>query len=52
MIRKAKGFEPKFDSITHLNTFGSNIFDPKNMNFETMALIKFVHIYLIKGMNA
>jgi hypothetical protein len=34
MIRKAKGFGlMKIVFITYLNTFGSNVFDPKNYGF-------------------
>jgi hypothetical protein len=43
----------KFVFITHLSTFGSNMFlTLKIMGFENVALIKVVHIYVIKGMNA
>jgi hypothetical protein len=39
--------------ITDLSTFGSNVFlTLKIMNFENVALTKFVHIYVIEGMNA
>jgi hypothetical protein len=54
IIRKAKGLKlMKFVFITHLSTFGSNVFlTLKIMGFENVALIKVVHIYVIKGMNA
>jgi hypothetical protein len=29
-----------------------SVFDFKNMNFENVAFIKIVHIYVIEGMNA
>jgi hypothetical protein len=39
--------------ITHLNTFGSKVFlTLKIMDFESVALKKVVHIYVIEGMNA
>jgi hypothetical protein len=39
--------------ITHLSTFGSNVFlTLKIMDFESVALTKVVHIYVIEGMNA
>jgi hypothetical protein len=54
MVRKAKGFElMKIVFITHLNTFGSKVFlTLKIMDFESVALTKIVHIYVIEGMNA
>jgi hypothetical protein len=54
MILKEKRFElMKIVFITNLNTFGSNVFWPwKFMDFETVTLIKVVHIYVIKDMNA
>jgi len=54
IIRRAKGLESmKIIFITDLNTFGSNVFlTLKIMNFENVALTKFVHIYVIEGMNA
>ncbi len=43
----------KITFIIDLKTFGSNVFlTLKIMNFENVALIKFVHIYVIEGMNA
>ncbi len=39
--------------ITDLSTFDSNVLlTLKIMDFENVALIKVVHIYVIKGMNA
>jgi hypothetical protein len=39
--------------ITHVNTFGSKVFFTlKIMDFESVALSKVIHIYVIKGMNA
>ncbi len=39
--------------ITNLNTFDSNVFlTLKIMDFENVNLIKVVHIYVIKDMNA
>jgi hypothetical protein len=39
--------------ITHLSTFGSkNVFYLKIMEFESVALTKIVHIYVIQSMNA
>jgi hypothetical protein len=54
MVRKAKGFElMKILFITHLNTFGLKVFlTLKIMDFESVALTKVVHIYVIEGMNA
>jgi hypothetical protein len=54
MIRKAKGFELiEIVSITHLNTFSLKVFlILEIMDFESVALTKVVHIYVIKGMNA
>jgi len=54
MIRKTKGFElMKIVFITNLNTFDSNVFlTLKIMDFENVTLIKVVHIYVIKDMNA
>jgi hypothetical protein len=54
MIRRAKRLElMNFFLITHLNTFGSKVLlTLKIMDFESVALIKVVHIYVIKGMNA
>jgi hypothetical protein len=54
MIRKEKGFELiKIVFITHLSTFGSKLLlTLKIMDFEILALIKVVHIYVIEGMNA
>ncbi len=38
--------------ITNLNTFGSDmLLTLKIIDFENVALTKFVHIYVIKGMN-
>jgi hypothetical protein len=54
MIRKPKGLElMKIIFITHLSTFGSNVLlTLKIMDFENVFLIKVVHNYVIKGMNA
>jgi hypothetical protein len=54
MIRITKGFElMKIIFITHLSTFGSKVFlTLKIMDFESVALTKVVHIYVIEGMNA
>jgi hypothetical protein len=54
MIRRAKGLEPmKIIFIFHLLTFDSKMFLMlKVMDFENVDLIKIVHIYVIKGMNA
>jgi len=39
--------------IIDLNTFGSKVFlTLKIMNSENVALTKFVHVYVIEGMNA
>jgi hypothetical protein len=40
--------------IVNLKTFGSNVFLTLKiiLNFENVALTKFVHIYVIEGMNA
>jgi len=39
--------------IILLNTFGSKVLlTLKNMDFENVPLTKFVHIYVIEGMNA
>ncbi len=52
--QKGKGIEPiKIIFIIDLSTFGSNVFlTLKIMNFANVALTKFVHIYVIEGMNA
>jgi hypothetical protein len=54
MTRKTKGLElMKIVFITDLSTFDSNVLlTLKIMDFENVALIKVVHIYVIKGMNA
>jgi hypothetical protein len=54
MIKRAKGLElMKIVSITHLSTFGSNVFlNLKIVDFENATLTKVVHIYVIQGMNA
>jgi hypothetical protein len=54
MIRKAKGFELIIIVfIIHLSTFGSKmLLTLKIMDFENVALIKVIHIYVIEGMNA
>jgi hypothetical protein len=55
MIRKENGLElMKIIFITNLNTFGSKVFlTLKIMDFESVALTKAIHIYVIKkGMNA
>ncbi len=54
MIRKTKKIElMKKISITNLNKFGSKVFlTLKITNFENVPLIKIVHVYMIKGMNA
>jgi hypothetical protein len=51
MIRKAKWLElMKIIFITHLCTFDSKVLlTLKIMDFESVALIKVVHIYMIKG---
>jgi hypothetical protein len=42
-----------FFLITRLSTFGSKMFlTLKIMDFKNMFLIKKIHIYVIKGMNA
>jgi hypothetical protein len=53
MIRRAKGLElMKIIFITHLSTFGSKVFlTLKIMDFESVALTKLVHKYVIEGMN-
>jgi hypothetical protein len=39
--------------ITHLSTFGSKVpLTLKIMDFESVALTKVVHIYVIEAMNA
>jgi len=50
MIRREKIFEVmKFDFVTHLNTFGSQVLlTLKIMDFENMTLIKVVHIYAME----
>jgi hypothetical protein len=52
MIRRAKGLElMNFFVISNLSTFGSTVFFTlKIMDFENVALTKFIHIYVIKGM--
>jgi hypothetical protein len=54
MIRRAKGLELiNFIFTTDLSTFGSNMFlTLKIMDFENVALIKVIHIYVIEGMIA
>jgi hypothetical protein len=54
MIRREKRLElMKIIFITHLNTFGSNVLlTLKIMDFENVASIKVVHIYVIEGMDA
>jgi hypothetical protein len=54
MIKRAKGLElMKIFFITHLSTFGSNVFlNLKIVDFENVTLTKVVHIYVIQGMNA
>jgi hypothetical protein len=54
MIKREKGFElMKIVFIIHLNTFDSKVqLTLKIMDFESVALIKVVHIYVIEGMNA
>jgi hypothetical protein len=54
MIRIAKGLElMKFVFIIHFSTFGPKMFlTLKIMDFENVTLTKFVHIYVIEGMNA
>jgi hypothetical protein len=54
IIRRAKGLELMiFFFITYLNTFGSKSFKTlKIMDFQDVVLLKVVHIYAIKGMNA
>ncbi len=54
MVKKTKELElMNFFYIIHLSTFGLEMFlTLKIMKFEILALIKVVHIYVIKGMNA
>ncbi len=54
MIKRAKGLKfMKFVFIIDLNTFSSKVFlTPKIMDFEIVPLIKVVHVYVIKDMNA
>jgi hypothetical protein len=54
MIKRAKGLERmKIVLITNFSIFGSNVFlSLKIMEFDNVALIKVIHIYLIEGMNA
>jgi len=54
MITREKGLELMiFFNITHLSTFDSKVFlTLKIMDFESVALTKVVHKYVIKGMNA
>jgi hypothetical protein len=53
MIRRAKRLELMNFFIIHLNTFGSKmLLTLKIMDFESVVLIKVVHIYVIEGMNA
>jgi hypothetical protein len=53
MIRRENGFELiKIVLITHLSTFVSKVLlTLKIMDFESVALTKVVHIYVIEGMN-
>jgi hypothetical protein len=53
MIIREKKFELMIFLITHLSTFGSKVLlTLKIMDFESLALTKIVHIYVIEGMNA
>jgi hypothetical protein len=54
MIIRAKRLElMKIVFITHLSTFGSKVLlTLKIMDFENVALIKVVHIYVIEVMSA
>jgi hypothetical protein len=54
MIRKAKGLElMKIVFIIDLSTFDSNVqLTLKIMDFENVALVLKVHIYMLKAMNA
>jgi hypothetical protein len=54
MIERAKGLElMKIIYITHLSTFGSKVLlTLKIMDFESVALTKNVHIYVIEHRNA
>ncbi len=54
MIRREKLFElMKMFFITDLSTFGSKVLlTLKIMDFEHVPLTKFVHVYVIEGMNA
>jgi hypothetical protein len=54
MIRRAKRLKlMKIIFITYLSTFGSKVFlTLKIMDFESVALTKVFHIYVIEGMNA
>jgi hypothetical protein len=54
MIKKEKGLELMiFFFISGLSKFDSNVLlTLKIMDFENVALIKTIHIYVIKGMDA
>jgi hypothetical protein len=54
MITNTKGLElMKNKIIIDLSTFGSNMFlTLKIMDFENVALIKVIYIYVIKDVNA
>ncbi len=54
MIKMETRFElMKIVFIIDLNTFGSKVFlTLKIMDFENVPLRKFVHVYMIEGMNA
>jgi hypothetical protein len=53
-MKRAKGLEViKILFTIDLSTFGSSMFlTMKIMDFENVALIKTIHIYVIKGSNA
>jgi hypothetical protein len=54
MFRRERGLElMKIVFITDLSTFGSKmLLTLKIMDFENVTLTKFVHMYMIEGMNA
>jgi hypothetical protein len=54
MIKRTKGVEVVvFIFITHLNAFGSNVLLGLTiMNFEDVLLIKVIHFYMKKNMDA
>jgi hypothetical protein len=54
MIRRTKGLElMKIVFIINLNTLSSKVaLTLKIMDFENVPLTKFVHVYVIEGVNA